>query len=398
MWSSHKKIGGRIMKKALLILLLFSLCGCSNKEKDEPDLNDINADIWGYDFNENQLAGSFSRMRNATESDKGVYFQITTSNPKESNPEQSSVLGYFDKTTLNFSIVDSSGDGKCSLETPKNCTTYNNNQYSFLNFYNQKLYYVENSFNDVGSSVDSLIEMDLDGKNRKKVAELANPVPASSSFSLLFHQGFLYYTYGTSAISRINLSNWVTTEITKLSGKNNDIIRAKGDVLYFTTPLYNDKELKATDALVSVNLSSFETKVLETELPIYQFTSNTYIYYNELDNTMNSLDKNTGDTKILKEGTGSVIFQNDYYVVSNFPNDNEKSLYLVNDVNDIIDVFAYEGDGKMDSWNHVITDGYLYTFVHYPNEKTEFIRMSVGVEGFGTLEIITTWPGSTYGG
>lgn len=63
---------GEAMRKIILIVLLLTQFGCSKQQ-----ISPIDSDIWGYDFNENQLSGSFSAMRNVTESEEGVFFYNT---------------------------------------------------------------------------------------------------------------------------------------------------------------------------------------------------------------------------------------------------------------------------------------------------------------------------------
>ncbi len=382
------------MKKIVIMLCILLLTGCFNESNVE--VNPIDPSIWGYDFNSNQLSGAFSAMRTVTESDKGVYFEIKIPN----NDSQTSILGYVDKITGKFSIVDSSGSASCSVDSPTMCSSNYDKGYKYLNFYNSQLYFVDTTFDSKsGASSMVLVQMDLDGTNRKNVATLSDRVSDSHSFSILFHRGMIYYSFGSSKLSRIDMSTWRNDEIVSegISGSIN-LINAIDLQVYFSATSYSTLNLKETDVLLSVSMDQENIELVESKLQLYQFKDNHYVFYNEVDDTMNYYDSDSGYKSFLKQGTGSVIFQDDFFIIKDYSfGQNPQDLFLYHHDGSLLSTYAQNDDSRIGGFAQVITEGYYYTYIYY-EDRTEFVRIPIIDFNMKEPELIASWLGSIHGG
>lgn len=382
------------MKKIVIMLCILLLTGCFNESN--VDVNPIDPSIWGYNFNSNQLSGAFSAMRTVTESDKGVYFEIKI----PANDSQTSILGYVDKITGKFSIVDSSGSASCSVDSPTMCSSNYDKGYKYLNFYNSQLYFVDTIFDSKsGASSMVLVQMDLDGTNRKTVATLSDRVSNSHSFSILFHRGMIYYSFGSSKLSRIDMSTWRNDEIVSegISGSIN-LINAIDHQVYFSATAYSTLNLKETDVLLSVSMDQEDIELVESKLQLYQFKDNHYVFYNEVDDTMNYYDSDSGSKSFLKQGTGSIIFQDDFFIIKDYSfGQNPQDLFLFLSDGSLISTYTQSVDSRIGGFAQVITEGYYYTYIYY-EDKTEFIRIPIIDFEMREPEVIASWLGSIHGG
>lgn len=378
-------------RNILLFLLMIMLMGCTKNQTRQIDTN-----IWGYDFNENQLAGSFSAMRNVTESEKGIYFMM----PIQLNDGgETNILGYINKESGAFSIVDSNASTNCSYDLPQACSSQISNKYKYINYYNNQLYFVEDVIDvNTDATTIQLTQVDLDGTNRKTVATLSESAPNISEFSILFHRGMVYYSFGNGKINKIDMSNWNNSEIIGLANTRGiNLINAINNHLYFTVDVYSNGDTRLLNALLSYDTEANEITENDINLPLYQFKDEAYVYYEVEDDSMYVFNSKTQKKLMLKQNTGSVLFDEEYILIKDYSQNSPYDLFLFNQYGDLIDAYKREHGLAFSGFVQLISNQYLYAYLYY-EDKTEFVRISYRDAQFGNIESLATWPGSRYSG
>ena len=383
MGGSHEKI--------ILIVLLLIQFGCSKQQ-----ISPIDSNIWGYDFNENQLSGSFSAMRNVTESEEGVFFIIPI---QLSEGGETNILGYINKASGDFSIVDSNVSTNCSFELPQSCSSQFSNKYNYINYYNNQLYFVESVINvNTNATTIQLSQMDLDGSNRKTVATLSESAPNVSEFSILFHKGMIYYSFGSGKVNQIDMSTWKNIEI--ISSPNTrgiNLISAQDNSIYFTVNVYVNGDTRLLNTLLSYDTEANTIKETDINLPLYQFNDETYVYYEAEDDSMYLFNSQTKDKLKLKQNTGSVLFDRDFIVIKDYASNSPYDLYLFDLKGNLVDSFKQNKGLAFSGFIQLISNQYLYAYL-YHQDRTEFVRINYQNAQFGEIESLATWPGSRYAG
>lgn len=379
------------MKKVICVFLLVFLYSCA-KETTLP----IDTNIWGYEFNERQLSGAFAAMRNTTESEKGIYMMVPI---QLDDGGETNILGYVDKESGIFSIVDSNATTNCSIDLPEACSSHISDKYYFINYYNDHLYFVEDAINiDTGATTVQLVQMDLDGTNRKTVVKLSDSAPKVSKFSILFHQGFVFYSFGDYSVNKIDMSTWENSEMVNFSSSSGiNLIQAESNLLYITVDVYNNEETKRANALLAYDLSNDKLTLSEISLPLYQFQEEAYVYYETIDDSMYLFNSTTDESIKLKQYTGSVLFDDEYIIIKDYSSSDQNDLYLYNKQGVLLDTYKQEEALAMAGFAQLISNGYYYTYIYY-EDKTAFVRISYKGGKFNDLEILESWDGSRYSG
>ncbi|AMC94174.1 hypothetical protein AOC36_09280 [Erysipelothrix larvae] len=368
------------IKTSVLVAFLL-LTGCS-KTEEKP----IDPTIWGYDYNINQLSGSFAAMRSATESEEGIYFEILNTDFVQIN--NTFMLGYVDKKTNQFSIVDASGDAKCSFQSPESCTSFSETDYYQLNYYNGYLYYVSDSVNDAGIISEVLMQMDLDGNNRRQVAVLSERKPDESSFTMIYHRGYVYYTYGGTKVNRIDMSDWSLEEIEGGTGLR--LISASGNEVFLNATTFTDEDKTSSNAIISLNTEDNQLSLIDENLSPYQKENDKYVTYVEATNSMNLYNSSIKETVYIKPATGSVIMQKDYFVIGNLA-DEPEDIFLYDIEGNILSTYTEKEDLRLVGFVQIVADDYYYAY-RYGQDYMEFIRIPIQNNTFGEAEIIASWP------
>ena len=379
--------------KMLTVLLLLFLSSCT---KDIKSVTPIDRNIWGYDFNEHQMSGSFAAMRHATESEKGIYMKIGLELRDGGN---TNILGYVDKASGAFTIIDSNITTNCSYTKPSACSSHIPGSYEFINYYNNHLYFVTNVTDiDTGVTTMQLIQMDLDGNNRQAVAKLSENVPNSHQFSILFHQGLIFYAFGNNGVHQIDMSTWENKKVLELSNSSGiNLLRADANRLYFNADVYRDGDTRVVDALLVYDFTNGDLTIKQRGLPLYQFKDDIYVYYEESDDSMYMFHSSSNQRIKLKQYTGSVLFAEEYFIIKDLSTEKVHDLYLFDHEGTLLDTFKQEVALAMANFAQLVADEYFYTYLYY-EDQTAFVRISYKGGKFGNLEVLELWDGSQFVG
>ncbi|WP_268625761.1 hypothetical protein [Paenibacillus alvei] len=157
-----------------LILLNF---GCSSSEQSLSDEYNAETD-YPYMFHAQGIGALVTTTQNG-------YYMLG-----------GSYIYYADKQTMMPVLLDNRPDHSCLISKEKseeNCNAYVANinplQTKLLQFYKGRLYTIESRLDQEGSSIFQLVQVDLDGTNRKVVKTFPNAMLRGAAI----HRGYIYY-------------------------------------------------------------------------------------------------------------------------------------------------------------------------------------------------------------
>lgn len=379
-------------KLLVILIILLLISGCSvNKEKK--DTNPIDPGIWGYEYDATSVGGMLAIGTQMTKSDQGIYFRMII---PTNNYGDTDVLGYYDFESEKVSIVDSSGSASCTVSNPVRCTSFTAEGKDFLKYYNEHLYYKIQKRNEkTGIFEEYLIQMDLDGTNRQEILRLdVDGVSVGSyAFSIIFHKGFIYHTYGDGIIYQTDMSTWESEEFLKFAGSDGPSLDfAKDDSLYFNFAALSTDDGRYSDVVLTANITDKTFDVLYENLAVFGFNDKYAIYF-DYDNMMMSYKnfENNLDS-VLKAGSGSVVVrENGFILPDTNAEESGNSLWLFNQEGDLIDtVKKSDHEGRMSSWTQISTEDAFYTYI-YQDDKQLFVCYKVSEDGFGEMEVLYEW-------
>ncbi|HLV49790.1 MAG TPA: hypothetical protein VKY25_02555 [Erysipelothrix sp.] len=382
------------MKKTMLCLLIVLMSGCS-LGRQESDDNVINDSIWGYDFNEDEYFGAFSSMKSMTISNSGIYYKMSVSDGEGLDHETGSLIGYLPHGSDQATIVNANVSTSCSSNNPKGCTSYFKTGFRNLKFYNNKLYVTIEEFDDNSFTKSMvLVEMDLDGNNRKTVAVLAEKVPSSYNFTMLYHRGKIYYSFGESAqiLYQLDMQNWEISEITfDYPISNLELVSADDQ----TITLYASTYDLYPNPILYLDIETNEIVVDDINLPLFTHQKDSYLYFDYDHNAMHLYSKKTNQSTKLQDHTGTAIVKGDAIIIFSLPGGST-------DLN-IHSVTLYDLEGNL--LDYYDTDkGFIYGFVQllykdsvfgyrYVEDEVELIRFKITDRKLGDLHVIDSWKG-----
>lgn len=372
----------KIIKKTIttLLVVLF-VSACSKYDPIEIDEN-----AWGYSFNQNQLSGSLAGLREATESPNGIYFKMNVKVPSERATAY--ILGYVDKDTGLFNIVDSNLNSRCSVENYAQCSSYLENGIENLNYYNGYLFGVEQSLNsETGVLERNLVQMDLDATNRRMIKKIET---TGDMFSILFHEGNVFYSGGSTNITKLDLRTGeaVVVNIEKSNGFN--IINAINNKLYFGTATYYDGNDVHNYVLVEYNFDSKDFQIVHDQ-ETFQFRDGSYVYFDRENMTMRLFNENEDIDVLLQQDSGGPILTSEYIISTTAGTSEAHDIYLFNRQGEILGTYDNtESNSRFSHFSQVIDENYLYLFRHFES-KDEFVRIKYSEGTLEELEVLAEW-------
>lgn len=339
------------MRKGLLIMMCLMLVGCqSSKEKSETAQTSQQK--------ENLILKDWKYLsQNGDANEKGYYFIKTG--------EESAHLAYYDYETEQEVYLCNKPE--CQHKD-KTCTAYlDDDAASELFVYQEHLYLIEtmgsimNTLGENQASGSKLVQMDLDGQNRKDIYQLNNDY-AFESGSFIVGDGYLYIPVTKNKSFEIAKNSFMQATVEKylckidlangegqqiMDMKYKDIIGVDGRTIIMNVSQYDedpDKYLKENhyekyDQIMlkgKINyeiydLDSKETKsITAKQKNIGEYYQKKIYYINH--SILYALDLHTEkEEKILDlkfEGNISTII-NDYVIVEQWKNDEFYKLYKI---------------------------------------------------------------------
>lgn len=187
------------MKKqpCIVALSILILSGCSSS------IEVIKEGTWGYDesISRSTTSGTFNRI---AQDESGFYYIAPSSS--SGAPEQ--VLSYYSFQT-NSSMIVNSNQKQCSWTALETCTGYLEERIDELWYYANKLYLLYQKMNRDTEQIETiLMQMDLDGTNRKEVMSLPVYAGQSGSKCFRFDKGFLYYLNAEGTLKKVDMKSW----------------------------------------------------------------------------------------------------------------------------------------------------------------------------------------------
>ncbi|EJW20210.1 hypothetical protein M5X00_06140 [Paenibacillus alvei] len=161
----------------ILFILIFLNSGCSSSEQSLNDEYNAETD-YPYMFHAQGIGALVTTTQNG-------YYML-----------DGSYIYYADKPTMKPVLLDNRPDHSCLISKEKsdeNCNAYVANinplQTKLLQYYKGHLYTIESRLDKEGSSIFQLVQLNLDGTNRKVVKTFPNAMLRGTAI----HRGNIYY-------------------------------------------------------------------------------------------------------------------------------------------------------------------------------------------------------------
>ena len=379
------------MKKIMVIVLSLLLMGCSGSGEgieNEKVNEDLNIEVFGEGIKYNVLRNSFSTMRSMVELDDGIILNLE--HEDEATSKQGHYFMYYENGES--TIMNSVPSNGCDFDNIEKCTSYfeyEGGLFDDFMYYNNQIYYVNLQFDSSNdASKYYLSRCEIDGTNRERVIELDIMMTSGPAPTFSLHKDKFYVT-DKKKLYIYNLAN-----------DQNEIIEFEQigtisktflyeDIAYIEADNYKyDDGTRVKNALIKMDLNTFEQEVMYENIPMYFFDETNFISVDKNGEEVKTYLQNheTGDKVILMDGYATYrLKENGKYILGGTEPKSGSFVRVFDEQGNLLKETMFE-DGHT---GHGVVDGkYYITIKNRELGKHEWFYLDINSESDELVQII----------